>query len=529
VLDKEAREMEIRLRNLQDKMKMQQLEDESISRPGGSRWGSARADKGSINNYGKEVREKQMKATSKGKTKVNLLTGEVVRNPSASASATTISNDPSKYASSSSSNTATVSSPPRQHEDERSDVLPFQTVIPMDWGVAEVSDWLCSMSLAQYVEAFATNEMTGVVLLDISLEDLDYLGITKLAHRKTIVKAVEELRLSFSDPNMGPAELTAAYAGIYQKHGLGSPAKALMSRSMGGLPKAPAATNVQAGAPGNYQHHWSHLEPLSSNPAKNEPMLPNGADEEGVAGYANDVLDEEAEKAAFSEAVMAWRNAGKVTVSAQNLDQNQNQGLGQAPASSLAGMGGGSSFTMSDSPTKDGAAEEWVNPWDNPASEAGDVHSDLFGTSEKKHTQIIRPAKRTEKADSSTVTLGGGTIVAQGGSTSIVREPMSEEAERLEREEFKKAVMEWRSSSGSGGSTQAEAKSVAGSSNTADGTGNEPDMVKGSLLDQKQRNVELTEKLKRDMDAKYEENARQLEVQKQRAREQMEKVGGGSR
>lgn len=404
----------------------------------------------------------------------------------------------------------------------------------MEWSVEDVGEWLCMMNLAQYVESFASNEMTGAVLLDISLEDLDYLGVTKLAHRKTLVKAVEELRLNFSSPDMGPEELAATYAGIYKKHGgMSSPQQALMSRSMGGLPKAPPQQRqkLQADAPDNYQHHWSHLEPLSSNPAKNEPMAPNGADDEGVAGYAGDVLDEEAEKAAFTEAVMAWRNAGKVTVS--STQGSQAQAPAQAATATAVGTAGAgaSSLAMTDSPTKTGG-EEWVNPWDAPQSDFDD-NNDLFGPEKekaKKHTQIVRPTKRAEKADSSTVTLGGAIIVAQGGSTSIVREAMSDEAERKEREEFQRAVMEWR------GAGKADAK-VDGSSavrrregaSSAEGSGGDPDMVKGSLLDQKQRNLELTEKLKRDMDAKYEENSRQLELQKCLAREQMERVSGRAR
>lgn len=562
--------MEIRLRNLQDKMKMQQLEDESIARPGGSRWGSARTDKGSISNYAKDVKEKQLKQSMKSKTKVNLVTGEVIRSTSSSSTnaATIISNDPSKYADTTNgSGNASIS--------DVGEAPGFQMTVPLEWGVDEVAEWLSAMGLPQYCDAFISNEMTGSVLLDLCLEDLDYLGITKLAHRKTLVKAVEELRLCFSAPNMSQSELVAAYADIFQKHGGAgsSPAKALMSRAMGGLPKAPDHNNnsnnsnsnsknnnnnsnnnrnLRANAPDNYQQHWSHLEPLSANDAPNEPMLPNGADnddvsEQGVAGYKNEVLDEEAERAAFSEAVMAWRNQGKVTVSSNNTKNAANNNKKQSLASS--------SLTMTDAdPTESGTsaasaagtgAGDWVNPWDNPASsiDTDDMHSDLFGpekSQERKHTQIIRPSKRTEKTDSSTVTTTTGvTLAAQSGGMTIVREQMSEEAEKREREEFTKAVMEWRrsgSNTNTNPGTNADAKqsSSAFSQGSAQGmamaSGSGPeatdgfDMVKGSLLDQKQRNLELTERLRRDMDSKYEQNAKELEAKKQNAREQLERV-----
>ena len=50
------------------------------------------------------------------------------------------------------------------------------------------------MSLGQYAPAFAANEISGLVLLDLSLDDLDYLEIKILGHRKIILKGVEDLR-----------------------------------------------------------------------------------------------------------------------------------------------------------------------------------------------------------------------------------------------------------------------------------------------------------------------------------------------
>lgn len=46
----------------------------------------------------------------------------------------------------------------------------------------------------QYIEKFAENEINGLILLDITLDDLDYMGITVLGHRKVILKGAEDLR-----------------------------------------------------------------------------------------------------------------------------------------------------------------------------------------------------------------------------------------------------------------------------------------------------------------------------------------------
>jgi hypothetical protein len=60
-LEKDAKEMEVRLKMLQERMLQQQLADEAVLKPGGSRWGSARTDKGSIKSYAQDVQEKHKK------------------------------------------------------------------------------------------------------------------------------------------------------------------------------------------------------------------------------------------------------------------------------------------------------------------------------------------------------------------------------------------------------------------------------------------------------------------------------------
>jgi hypothetical protein len=64
---------------------------------------------------------------------------------------------------------------------------------PDQWSVKDVSEWLQAKELSQYRKNFEDNEISGKILLEISLQDLDYMGITVLAHRKIILKGVEEL------------------------------------------------------------------------------------------------------------------------------------------------------------------------------------------------------------------------------------------------------------------------------------------------------------------------------------------------
>ena len=64
ILDIEAREMERNLKNLQERMLQQNIEDEATPKYGGSRWKSARPDKGSVTSYAKDIQEKHRKKSS---------------------------------------------------------------------------------------------------------------------------------------------------------------------------------------------------------------------------------------------------------------------------------------------------------------------------------------------------------------------------------------------------------------------------------------------------------------------------------
>lgn len=65
--------------------------------------------------------------------------------------------------------------------------------------------------LDQYQTIFAQNEVNGPIFVDLALEDLDYMNITVLGHRKIILKGAQELRknskLSNTQPNisLGPS------------------------------------------------------------------------------------------------------------------------------------------------------------------------------------------------------------------------------------------------------------------------------------------------------------------------------------
>jgi hypothetical protein len=137
--------------------------------------------------------------------------------------------------------------------------------------VADVSEWLRTVSLPQYVSSFAQNEISGGILLDVTLEDLDYMQITVLAHRKILLRGVEDLRragrfteapLSLS-PQKGPGMLRTL-----SNPTLGDDARSILSQSQPAMhfSEQTRAQYVPQAQPSESKGtHWSHLEPLSNN------------------------------------------------------------------------------------------------------------------------------------------------------------------------------------------------------------------------------------------------------------------------
>jgi len=58
----------------------------------------------------------------------------------------------------------------------------------------DIKNWLEELGLEQYGDAFITNDIDKVVLLDLNGDDLKELGITSLGHRKKILAAIAALK-----------------------------------------------------------------------------------------------------------------------------------------------------------------------------------------------------------------------------------------------------------------------------------------------------------------------------------------------
>jgi class 3 adenylate cyclase/predicted ATPase len=58
----------------------------------------------------------------------------------------------------------------------------------------EIADWLQRLGLGQYAERFAENDITFVILPDLTDQDLEKIGVVSLGHRRQLLRAIAELR-----------------------------------------------------------------------------------------------------------------------------------------------------------------------------------------------------------------------------------------------------------------------------------------------------------------------------------------------
>jgi len=74
----------------------------------------------------------------------------------------------------------------------------------------DIAQWLESLGLRQYANAFAANDIDDEMLRDLSLEDLEKLGVASLGHRKKLLKAISALGSATTPPPDAAPQVKAA-------------------------------------------------------------------------------------------------------------------------------------------------------------------------------------------------------------------------------------------------------------------------------------------------------------------------------
>src|SRR4051812_24005430 len=57
-----------------------------------------------------------------------------------------------------------------------------------------VTDWLHSLGLEQYAEAFRDNDLDGEVLPEVNADDLIAIGVPSIGHRRKLLAAIAALK-----------------------------------------------------------------------------------------------------------------------------------------------------------------------------------------------------------------------------------------------------------------------------------------------------------------------------------------------
>jgi len=74
----------------------------------------------------------------------------------------------------------------------------------------QIADWLEELSLGQYAQRFAENDISFVILPDLTDQDLEKIGVASLGHRRLLLRAIADLNHIEKSPPAVPAPATEA-------------------------------------------------------------------------------------------------------------------------------------------------------------------------------------------------------------------------------------------------------------------------------------------------------------------------------
>jgi SAM domain (Sterile alpha motif) len=57
----------------------------------------------------------------------------------------------------------------------------------------QVADWLQKLGLGQYAQRFAENDISFVILPDLTDRDLEKIGVASLGHRRLLLRTITQL------------------------------------------------------------------------------------------------------------------------------------------------------------------------------------------------------------------------------------------------------------------------------------------------------------------------------------------------
>eukprot|EP00750_Incisomonas_marina_P012122 INCI16585.2.p1 GENE.INCI16585.2~~INCI16585.2.p1 ORF type:complete len:551 (-),score=121.31 INCI16585.2:314-1966(-) len=371
----------------------------------GSRWRSGGVNAGSLSRYDKDINRRGGRRKKRGDS--------ATRGPSSSSS---------KFVSKNFSNRSRGdrrAGGPKSMSGQKTPRGGRENA--EEWSQAEVGQWLTSIGLPQYKTVFHENAIDGAVLVEMGTEDLDYLNIKALGHRKMILGGLAEIRV---DKSAATSSASASSQASRQ---------------------APAPQQKEPLKP---RKHWAVAA------AENQRRI----DERGglppvqAAGTADTPLnqghyDEAAQSALFQQSVMEWRKA-RAAAKAAEAGASEPSTKEVAPSKLTVGpdgaaLDGGGSLLQGkyDEEEQSRLFKESVMQWrrDKARAEAGGAPDgsewvNPFGAAE---AEIQHPPPHKD----------GGKLLK------------GELNESEEHEKFREAVLSWRTKGKSGNATSPSRRS----------------------------------------------------------------------
>ncbi|TMW65018.1 hypothetical protein Poli38472_009185 [Pythium oligandrum] len=248
-LEEDAQAMEERLLQLRRQMieDKQRLDKQLPAKFGGNRWRSAQEGLGTVSRYAKDV-EQRINQPNKPK-KVSQDGSEQAKKPKKKRA------DPE----------ATADAKP----------MAFSVASVSKWTTQQVLEWLSALGLAEFHSGFEFHQVTGRVLLEISVDELRGLGVSRLSARNLIWKELESIR--------------------EKAHVSTNEAAAIVDPKLRDVPVVPELPSPQK------EVHWSQLKPLR------DQTVALGANSEVPVNLADGDFDEDASHALFMKALLDWR------------------------------------------------------------------------------------------------------------------------------------------------------------------------------------------------------------------------------
>lgn len=428
VMARETTEMEVALARLKTDLEAEaEKRNAAESKFGGSRWRSARVDRGSVHSYAQDVKnrfqQRRQQAPSNGDVLARGCLGSQGRTKThagAGARAAAALRDEKNRQNMSDQVGDHIFTSLSESDLRRSLDPGYASKEVSEWSVRNTLEWLNSLGLGKLRKIFEQNEISGAFLLEVGSDDLDYMNIHVLAHRKRILRGIEELRQGTCRPDANVRQHAVPPLQNEERGGIA------VSRTGGGVPnmdrEAGLETNHKTSRVMSVQHVL-RVRPLSGNQKEGT----DGRTNVPVANLAQGHYDETAAHSSFADAVEEWRRCQKQHKTGTVLSPTKDDSA--APGA----LRDGSIMMKGSNAPGSGSGEVLLN-----ISAPGEFWTNPFASSQAREAK----AMATESADllgSSESARSFPSQLSTTATTSIT--PTLDE--KAEHAAFRRAVAEW--------------------------------------------------------------------------------------